>query len=102
MVHIASSSLALETCKLKSSNYAVLMALQVAASQQYTAYLQRMKRAQSIQNTWSTLRKKDKASLLASLASDDTALAEAALPDAWDSRSVGVITPPKNQGDCGT
>jgi C1A family cysteine protease len=65
------------------------------------SYLQRMQRAQSIQQTWNTLRKKDKASLMASLGSD-SALAEAALPDTWDSRSVGVVTPPKQQGDCGT
>ncbi|KAF6259852.1 hypothetical protein COO60DRAFT_1459939 [Scenedesmus sp. NREL 46B-D3] len=38
---------------------------------------------------------------MASLGSD-SALAEAALPDTWDSRSVGVVTPPKDQGDCGT
>jgi C1A family cysteine protease len=67
----------------------------------YANYLQRRQRAQSVQATWSTLRKKDKASLMASLGSD-SALAEAALPDTWDSRSVGVVTPPKEQGDCGT
>jgi C1A family cysteine protease len=65
------------------------------------SYMQRMQRTQTIQRTWNTLRKKDKASLMASLGSD-SALAEAALPDTYDSRSVGVVTPPKQQGECGT
>eukprot|EP00882_Tetradesmus_deserticola_P004547 GHRQ01004793.1.p2 GENE.GHRQ01004793.1~~GHRQ01004793.1.p2 ORF type:complete len:299 (+),score=90.46 GHRQ01004793.1:1000-1896(+) len=73
----------------------------VASKQMYTSYLQRMQRARSVQATWNTLRKKDKASLMASLGSS-SALAEAALPDKWDSRSLGLVTPPKNQGDCGT
>jgi C1A family cysteine protease len=74
---------------------------QVASRQMYASYMQRMQRAQTIQKTWNSLRKKDKASLMASLGSD-SALAEAALPDTWDSRSVGIVTPPKDQGDCGT
>jgi hypothetical protein len=52
------------------------------------SYMQRMQRAQSIQRTWNTLRKKDKASLMASLGSD-SALAEAALPNTWDSQGFG-------------
>jgi C1A family cysteine protease len=74
---------------------------QVASRQMIASYMQRMQRAQSIQRTWNTLRKKDKASLMASLGSD-SALAEATLPDTYDSRNLGIVTPPKNQGDCGT
>lgn len=71
------------------------------ASGTYAKYLSNQKQVNKLKSEWSSVRKKDTASLKAYLKSAEN-VHVIIKPDAYDARLLGVVTAPKDQKDCGT